>query len=112
MTCMAEKLRTYEEGLYTSADAFDGSYIEYATLHVPAASIPSYKSMEPWNAFGNIVALNDDDPKPTGILPHANGRITCPIDYYSIGGVKSSKPHRGLNIIRMDNGTTKKKYMR
>ena len=86
--------------------------VESATLHVPASTVETYRQTEPWNAFGNIVALNDDDPKPTGILPNMVVSKTYPVDYYSIGGVKSSNPHRGLNIIRTENGTTKKKYVR
>ena len=41
----------------TESDAF---YPEYATLHVPAASIESYKTTEPWSGFGNIVALTKE----------------------------------------------------
>ena len=81
---MAEKLRTYEEGLYTSADAFDGSYIEYATLHVPAASIPSYKSMEPWSKFKSVVAIGENEipetPKcATPTITYKDGKLsfTC-----------------------------------
>lgn len=50
-----------------TTDAFDDSYIEYATLHVPANSISDYKAKEPWKDFKEIVALTDSDPKPTGI---------------------------------------------
>jgi hypothetical protein len=42
----------------TKSDAFSGSYPENATLHVPAASIDSYKAIAPWRSFGKIVALN------------------------------------------------------
>ena len=41
----------------TSADAFDGSYIEHATLHVPASAMNSYKTTAPWSEFGTIVEL-------------------------------------------------------
>ena len=41
----------------TGSNAFYGSYPEYATLHVPAASIDSYKASAPWRWFGKIVAL-------------------------------------------------------
>ena len=43
----------------TDNNAFYNSYPEYATLHVPAASIDSYKATEPWSSFGNIVALTE-----------------------------------------------------
>ena len=41
--------------LYTYKKAFEGSYIEHATLHVPETSINSYKEIKPWKDFGKIV---------------------------------------------------------
>ena len=41
----------------TESDAFNGSYPEYITLHVPDASIDSYKATAPWSGFGTIVAI-------------------------------------------------------
>ena len=38
----------------TKANAFDGSYIEYATLHVPTSAINSYRSTAPWSGFGKF----------------------------------------------------------
>lgn len=38
-------------------DAFEGSYIEYATLHVPENSIDTYKSTDPWKDFKEIVKV-------------------------------------------------------
>ena len=42
----------------TISNAFEGSYIEYATLHVPACSIDAYKAAEPWKNFKNIVKID------------------------------------------------------
>ena len=42
----------------TSDDAFEDSYIEYATLYVPSGSISSYKAAEPWKNFNNIVKID------------------------------------------------------
>ena len=36
---------------------FEGSYIEYATLHVPYGSSSLYGSTSPWSEFGTIVEL-------------------------------------------------------
>ena len=41
----------------TVGNAFGGSYPEYATLHVPANAINSYKATAPWSNFGTIVNL-------------------------------------------------------
>ena len=56
--CYAEKVPS------TKSNAFDGSYPEYATLHVPDASIDSYKATAPWSGFGKIVPLTEEE---TGI---------------------------------------------
>ena len=41
----------------TKSNAFDGSYPEYVTLHVPAASKSAYKTTTPWSGFITIKAL-------------------------------------------------------
>ena len=46
--CYAETVPT------TEANAFNGSDIEHATLHVPASAINSYKSTAPWSGFGKF----------------------------------------------------------
>ena len=49
----------YAKEVPTSANnVFDNSYIEYATLHVPASSIDSYRIIEPWKNFKDIVKIN------------------------------------------------------
>ena len=44
----------------TDSYAFNGSPIADATLHVPNASIDSYKATKPWSGFGNIVGLSNE----------------------------------------------------
>ena len=41
----------------TETNAFDGSYIEYATLHVPASAVNKYKNTAPWSSFGKVETL-------------------------------------------------------
>ena len=46
--------------------------IEHTTLHVPAYLVDSYKQTFPWNMFGNIVALTEEETKiqqPLSPLP-------------------------------------------
>jgi hypothetical protein len=58
----------------TGYNAFSVSYLENATLHVPAASIENYKSTKLWSSFGNIVALTEEE---TGIdeVKGENGKV-------------------------------------
>ena len=100
--CYAEQVPdTYDGSL------FESSAIGEATLHVPVASIYNYESTAPWSGFGIIVPLTDGDPIPTAIKD-----IPCNItddgQYFTIDGKRSATPRRGVNIIRMDDGTTRK----
>ena len=59
--CYAEKAPSTGSYVFKNVD------ISNATLYVPSTSISSYKSTSPWSGFGNIVALNNEEPTPTGI---------------------------------------------
>ena len=79
----------------TQIDAFDGSYPENATLHVPDASIDSYKASAPWSGFGKIVALT---PEETGIdeLKGENGKVKTEI--FDLSGRRVQKAQKGIFI--------------
>ncbi len=68
MYCYAENVPS------TNSDAFNGSNIANAMLHVPASSIESYKSQEPWSNFKEIVALLQKCATPT--IPYADGKLS------------------------------------
>ena len=42
----------------TNTYAFEGSYIEYTTLHVPYGSVSMYKNTNPWNYFKSILTID------------------------------------------------------
>ena len=71
----------------TNTEAFKDSYINYVTLHVPSSAVNTYKSATPWKDFGNIVALTDSDPKPTGIKM-IHGAESKGHDYFDLNGRK------------------------
>ena len=87
--CYAEKVPS------TESDAFNGSYPEYITLHVPDASVESYKATAPWSAFGKIVALTDEE---TGIdeLKGENGKVKTAL--YDLSGRRVQKAQKGIFI--------------
>lgn len=62
MYCSAEQVPETNNPL-----VFDRSNYRNATLHVPAVSVEAYKNTEQWKDFGSIIALTNDDPKPTGM---------------------------------------------
>ena len=86
--CEAEKLRSnenYGEGLYTSPNAFKDSYPQAMTLHVPAASIEAYRSMEPWMNFKSIKTLEGGDiPEiqkcATPVISFVDGQVSITCD--------------------------------
>ena len=45
----------------TNTNVFDGSYIEHATLHVPASTITAYSNTAPWSNFKNIVGIGEQE---------------------------------------------------
>jgi hypothetical protein len=103
--CYAEQVPD-AHGMYGNL-VFSGVDLSKTTLHVPATSLEAYRAEDPWMYFGSIVALTDDDPKPTGIT-NVNQDIATDQHYYSLDGKRIATPRRGLNIIRMKDGTTRK----
>lgn len=56
---------------------FRNSPIETATLHVPITSVNLYKNTEPWNSFGEIVAIVETPQQKcaTPTISFANGKL-------------------------------------
>ena len=90
----------------SGGNIFENSYFR-STLHVPAGSIDAYRNAEQWKDFASIVALTDDDPKPTGIKEVGFDAMFSH-RYYSVDGKRIATPQRGLYIIKMNDGKTKK----
>ena len=87
--CHAEKVPSTEFG------DFNKSKYKNATLHVPAGSIESYKSTEPWSGFGNIVALTEEE---TGFdeLKGENANLKTAV--YDLSGRRVQKAEKGIFI--------------
>ena len=87
--CYAEKVPS------TERDAFKDSFPEDDILHVPAASIDSYKARAPWSGFGMIVGLT---PEETGIdeLKGENGKENSAV--YDLSGRRVQKAQKGIFI--------------
>ena len=94
--CLAKKISDDNswghEGLYTYPNAFMDSYPQAITLHVPAASIEAYRSMEPWSLFKTIVPLEDSDNPETK-------KCATPEISYADGKVSLSCETEGVDFI-------------
>ena len=70
----------HSESVPSTSNIFKGSFVEYATLHVPASAIEDYRAVNPWNTFGSIVALDEDTPEPpkcaTPTIGYQDGELT------------------------------------
>lgn len=93
MYCYAEQVPETGKNIFWLSNYYS------ATLHVLANSLEAYKNAEPWKNFWHIVALTDDDPKPTDIenvIIKMNGVKALIFD---MNGRKINQPSKGVNII-------------
>ena len=81
---------------------FSQNTFDNATLYVPKGTIDKYKATEGWKDFRHI-----EEGEPSGIT-----NIGCEVGKelirYTLDGKIAKSSHKGINIIQMDNGTTKK----
>ena len=89
--CYSEKVPS------TYSDAFNGSYPEYATLHVPDASIESYKATAPWSGFGKIVGLSGEEPEQPEV-PEVE-KCATPVVTYAEGKLSFSCETEGAEFV-------------
>ncbi len=87
----------------TAADAFENTPIGSATLLVDDSSVAAYKTTAPWSGFGTIMGFNEATDI-NGVWIDNGGRAKI----FSIDGKPLNNLQKGINIIRMDNGKTKK----
>ena len=74
-----------------------------ATLYVPAGTKAKYESTPAWNKFKNIVEGIENAVK--SVETDAQAEET---ERYNVGGQRISSPQKGLNIVKMSDGTTRK----
>lgn len=75
---------------------------EIVKLSVPKDSVALYQSTAPWSSFANIEGI-----EVTGIdnVKLSNSNVNS---VFNFGGMMTKGVKSGMNIIRMENGTTKK----
>ena len=107
--CNAEKCPT------ASSDTFLGTPVGTATLHVPAAGVGVYTLTDPWSQFGsivggdgNLVAPEKDDATAIASLQNA-GKVQ---QVYNLGGQQAGRLQRGINVVVLSDGTTRKVFVK
>ena len=74
-----------------------------ATLYVPTGTKAKYQNTYAWNEFTNIVEGIENAVK--SVETDAKAEET---ERYNIGGQRINSPQKGLNIVKMSDGTTRK----
>ncbi|MGM9713256.1 MAG: leucine-rich repeat protein [Prevotella sp.] len=82
--------------------------ISSATLTVPAGVEETYRTTSPWSLFGYLKTYEI----PTGVSTVTSDRISGRDGVYSPDGTKKKSMGRGMNIIRMSDGTRRKVMVR
>ena len=101
--CSSLKTVTCEIATPIDGNFFSETPIDQATLYVLEASLDAYKTTNPWSGFGKILPITSN-----GINYNtANKEVTIDA-VYDLDGKRSNGTSRGLNIIRMSDGTTRK----
>ena len=100
--CKLEKMYYYAENIpEVSGDLFDDTNLSNSILYVPDGLVDSYKATFPWSQFGAIVGLDSSGISYTTL----NNGIKS---IHSINGTRHKALKKGINIILMNNGETRK----
>lgn len=88
-------------------DLFSSNTLSFGTLYVPVGTKDEYKKARAWRGFKNII-----EGTPAGVNSISLDEQTTEATRYTLDGKRQIYPKKGLNIIRMSNGTTKKVIMK
>lgn len=74
-------------------------------LYVPSGSKPLYEGSPTWNRFVQIIEFDPTDIKDAPVFPSSTQGVGS---YYTIDGRRSNGLLKGINILRLNDGTMKK----
>ena len=81
---------------------FENLHYYNATLYVPKGTKEQYLATDGWKNFVNIVEMDETAVK------EVSASNTNEAKYYSLDGKQFSQPQKGLNILKMSDGTIRK----
>ena len=104
ISLIEEPFELNENTFYDDWDWVEDHYeFTTATLYVPAGTKSKYESTPAWNKFKNIVEGIENAVK--SVEADVTAEET---ERYNVSGQRISSPQKGLNIVKMSDGTTRK----
>lgn len=91
------------QGIGIKGKPFEEHTQSQCTLYVPEGSMYNYQCWEEWYAFNHIVEFS-----PTGINGVHSAAERREVERYDTSGRRLTSPTKGLNIVRFNDGTTRK----
>ena len=104
-----------EECPKVTLDAFEDTAIENVALRVPEAAVEAYELHAVWGLFASISGMVDGN----NVAPNKDAETAIDnlkgdakiVSVYNLGGQQNARMQRGINIVRMSDGTTRKVLM-
>lgn len=88
--------------LSTTPQGITGNtFSNYGTLYVPKGSQAAYEAAPYWKDF-TIVGIDTDG------IRTVEGTKSVPLSHYSINGIRTTNQQRGINIVKMSDGSVRK----
>ena len=94
-----------------TAMGFANTTYLHCKLYIPKGCKAAYESADVWKNFWNISEL-EQDFSTLGIEKYNMSSETDETSRYTIDGIRISTPKRGINIIKMNDGTTRKMFVK
>ena len=96
------------DSVFEVTDSHYDSDVIYSiiNLYVPKGRVDIYRQTSGWKKFLNIMEIDYSGVDAVT----AEGKVTT--GCYTLDGRRLDAPQKGLNIIRMSNGTTRKVFVK
>ena len=95
-----------ENPFIIESTVFTKTTLKNATLYVPIGTKDKYMSTEGWKDFVKI-----EEGTPAGIN-NFNHEIPTIVRYYNLSGQENVQSRKGINILKMSDGKTKKVFVK
>lgn len=103
---LPEVISNIENPFNIKTNTFNENTFYNATLYVPAGTVDKYKATEGWKKFVFV-----EEGLPTNIFDIESDEANK-TNLYTLDGIVNRNSHKGIIIIQINNGTTKKVFVR